>query len=176
MATEGQIVEVSLISKMSLKTLKTSPAKHASESGTPIAVIFGMASGIKEVVDKVRGDVYHALTGEFEAQNIETGERFRSGVLYLPAGIHEMIEAPVKKLESESDYVAFALQMLAVKSSNPAGYSYQARNLMPSKQVDPLEELRSQLSGGIPSPQLTAGATGNQTPAKSAPAKSAKKR
>lgn len=138
-------MEVTLISKISMRTIKALPARLASEEGTPIAVIFGMASGIKEVVDKVRGDVYHALTGQFEAQNLDTGDVFQSGQLYLPTGIHETVEASVRKLESENDYVTFALQIRSVKATNPAGYSYQAVNLMPAKAVDPLGAMRGEL-------------------------------
>lgn len=157
MTPTGEVVEVSLISKITMRTIKTQPAKHASDEGTPIAVIFGMASGIKEVVDKVRGDVFHALTGQFEAQNLETGEVFQSGVLYLPAGIHESVEASVQKLESETDYVAFALQMKAVKATNPAGYGYQAVNLMAAKAVDPLASIRGELTIPAATKALTDG-------------------
>src|SRR5271169_1061475 len=113
--------DVKVVSKLSMRTIKTQPAKFASEAGTPIAVIYGQANKVKDVLDKVRGDIYHALSGTFEGINLDTKEVFRSGVLYLPAGIHEMIENPVKKLTEESDFVQFALELRAVKASNPAG-------------------------------------------------------
>jgi hypothetical protein len=165
---DGKVVEISLISKISMRTIKTTPAKAATEDGTPIAVVYGMAFGIKEVVDKQRGDVYHALVGQFEAQNLQTADVFQSGQLYLPTGIHESLESAVQRLENESDYVQFALQILAIKASNPAGYSYQAKNLLASKQVDPLEEIRALIGGSVKTPLL-------ESPAKKADARRKKK-
>lgn len=157
MANEkAQVIAPNMVSKLTMRTIKIQPTKHATDKGAPVAVVIGYARGIKEVTDKVRGDVFHALVGEFEAQNLETGEFYRSGVLYLPAGIHDMLESSVKKLEGETDFVSFALQILAVKASNPAGYSYEAKSLMPAKAVDPLEELRAELGGGTQSKALPA--------------------
>lgn len=150
MTAQGEVQEVSLISKISMRTIKTLPAKFASEKGTPIAVIFGMANGIKEVMNKDSGEVYHALRGQFEAQNLDTGEIFQSGVLYLPAGIHDAIESAVGKLEAENDYISFALQIKSVTAATKAGYSYQAVNLMAAKAVDPLAELRGELENKAP--------------------------
>ncbi len=145
--SKPEVLTPNLVSKITMKTIGVKPAAHATDKGTPIAVVFGTASAIKDVVDKIRGDVYHALVGEFEAENLETGETFRSGVLYLPAGIHDMLEGSVKKLESETDFVQFALQILAVKATNAAGYGYQAKSMIPSRTVDPLTEMRAVLSG-----------------------------
>lgn len=157
MAKETEVNTPNLVAKITMKTLGVSPAKHATDKGAPIAVVMGMASGIKEVVDKVRGDVYHALVGEFEAENLETGEVFRSGVLYLPAGIHDMVEGAVKKLQGESDFVQFALQINVIKSASSAGYAYQAKSLIQNRQVDPLNDLRASLATSAEKPALTDG-------------------
>ncbi len=139
--------DVNIVSKLSMKTIRVNPAKFATDSGAPIALVYGQLTGIKDVVDKVRGDVYHALLGSFEGQNLETGERFRSGVLYLPAGIHDMLSASVAKLPEDDDsaYVEFGLEIRAVKAKNPAGYSYEAKSLLKPKASDPLEQLRALL-------------------------------
>lgn len=159
-----EVQNPNFVSKISMKSIGVSPAKHATDKGTPIAIILGMASGLKDVVDKVRGETFHALVGEFEANNLETGEVFRSGVLYLPTGIHDMIEGGVKKLQGESDFVQFALQIIAVKANNPAGYTYQAKSLVPSQTVDPLTKLRQSLSTST-APALPAPAKPESKPA-----------
>lgn len=166
---EGKVINIVIVSKLSMATIKAQPAKYATDEGAPIAVVYGQATGIKEVVDKVRGDVYHALVGQFEAQNLNTGEVFRSGQLYLPTGIHEMVEDAVKKLEGDTDFVTFALQIRALKAANKSGYSYEAQSLMKATQVDPLDDLRANLEASVPK-QLTA-----STPAPK-PAKAANKK
>jgi hypothetical protein len=157
--TGGKVVDITIVSKLSMRTIKTQPAKFATAEGRPIAVVYGQATAIKEVVDKVRGDVYHALVGQFEAQNLQSGEVFRSGQLYLPTGIHEMLEDAVKKLETDTDFVSFAIQLRAVTAKNPAGYSYEAQNLLKTTHVDPLDDMRAQLEGTeqpkLPAPAKT---------------------
>lgn len=140
--------EISLIGKLSMKTIKVRASKHATDTGFPIARVYGEAHGIKIVEDKINGDVHEALSGDFEAENLETHELFRSGVLYLPAGIHDMVASAVKGLHVEGESVKFALEIRAVIASNKAGYSYEAKNLLKAAIVDPLAEMRR--SFGIP--------------------------
>ncbi len=135
--------DIMLINKITMKSIKTQPGKMATEKGAPIANVYGFISGSKTVVDKVRGESFNALVGQFEAENLDTGERFQSGVLYLPKGIHETLESIASKLTQESDSVKFAIQVYAVTASNPIGYSYSAKNLFAPAGVDPLDELRA---------------------------------
>jgi len=99
-------------------------------------------------VDKARGDVYRALTGNFEARNVATGETFQSSILYLPGGIHEMLENGVKKLQTEFESVRFALDIRAVTASSPAGYSYEAVNMLKPAVTDPLTAIRQEIGAG----------------------------
>lgn len=146
-----------MIGKISMRTIKTTPAKQATEGeSTRIAIVFGQATGIKEVVDKARGDVYQALSGTFAAKNEISGEEFQSGLLYLPAGIHAMVESAVKTLDGETKSVNFALGINVVTASNPAGYSYEAVNLIPAMVVDPLDEMRKAIEASAPAKALPA--------------------
>jgi hypothetical protein len=145
-----------IIGKITMRAIKVSPAKHATEKGTAIARIFGMAAGTKEVVDKVRGDVYNSIVGDFGAVNLESGEEFRSGVLYLPTSMHNMLQSALAKLEDGSGTVNFALEVRAVKATNPAGYAYEAVSLLPTALTDPLEEMKKQIAAKT-APALNAG-------------------
>ena len=141
--------EKKLISKMSVKALGCNPRVAASKEEndtTPVVLctIFGMANAVKSGEDNT-GKMWTALSGQFEGVNLQSGngETFQSGKLFLPSGIQEVIEAAVKELgESGGESVAFALEIRAVRSSNPIGYSYQAASLVPAKASDALATLR----------------------------------
>ena len=139
--------------------IKVIPQKHINVGkSTPIAQVYGKASGIKPVVDKDRGEVFNSIVGNFEAVNLETGEVYNSGVLYLPSGIHAMVENAANKLAKDStETVDFALEIRVVQSANKAGYSYEAVNLIPAALVDPIATIRAQITGR-PAPVLEAGA------------------
>lgn len=145
--------DIQVISKMSVKTMGCNPRKVAgmddNKDGKPVTlplcVIYGIASGLKHGEDKVNGGVWTALTGDFEGKNLQTGETFRSGKLFLPSGIQEIVEGPIKKAEDENGSCAikFAFEISAVKASNPIGYSYQAKPLTKPTEGDQLSELRA---------------------------------
>jgi hypothetical protein len=143
---------VQLISKLSLTTIGTTgkllaAAKVSDPSITrlKLATIYGQAFGIKIKTNKDTGDVYESITGEFEAVNVINGNVYRSGILYLPDGIHQTVEGAVKALQNDNDSVTFALDIYAVPSTSPAGFAYSAESLIKAKKVDPLEEMRNQL-------------------------------
>jgi hypothetical protein len=142
-----------------MATIKVKPAKHASDTGTVIAIVFGTAKSIKTTEDKDRGEVFEALEGNFEAVNAETGEIFNSTLCYLPPGIHELFVAPVKALKLPSDFVEFALEISVITAKTKAGYTYIAKNITASKRVDPLNKMRRQIAAKLAgvSKQLTAG-------------------
>jgi hypothetical protein len=126
------------ITKMSVKGLGCNPG-----SLTRMCQIMGKAIGVKTGEDAT-GRVWSALIGDFRGVNLETGEVFRSGKLFLPSGIHEPIEAAVKGLGDKGGegVVKFALELRTVKASNPIGYSYQAVTLLPiTAETDSLADL-----------------------------------
>lgn len=149
MATETKTAtsnEVSIISKMSVKTLGCNPRLARDEQRRPLCRIYGMATGTKVQEDKVQGNIFVSLTGNFEGVNLENGEVYRSGKLYLPNGIHEVIESAVKKLaDGAGESVQFALEIHSVIATNPIGYSYEAKNLVRAEIADELETLRGKL-------------------------------
>ena len=142
----------SLIGKITMRTIGLTPAKHVAADGKVVAVaqVYGIAQKIQIVEDKVRGDSFESIRGQFEAVNLETGEVYQSGTLYLPSGIHDLVASAVKGLDPDDRKAAirFKLEIGVVKSTNPAGYSYEARNLVNASEVDPLADLRN--AGGPP--------------------------
>jgi hypothetical protein len=139
--------------KLTMATIEASPERAKTEKKrVQVAEFYGIASGIK-LVDNPMGDVpFTALTGNFEAVNLHNGEIWRSGVLYLPGGFHEMIVAMLNDLtdnEERSKFdkaqVQFALAIDAVPADNPAGYSYVATNLLPIAKADALSAIRTQM-------------------------------
>jgi hypothetical protein len=153
----------SAIGKITISNLGCIPAASVVEGqSSPIAQIYGIANGIKSVVDKNRGEVYEAITGSFEGVNTKTRRVYQSGVLYLPSGIHGLLEAAVKgqfheEVRSESGEVTrkahydfndvrFALEVSVVKAKNPAGYSYEAKSLIPAVKDDPMSAIREAIA------------------------------
>jgi hypothetical protein len=111
-----------------------------------ICVIIGKATGTKQGED-ANGAIWSALIGTFQGTNLQTGEVFRSGKLFLPSGIHESIEAAVGQLK-EGGSVNFAIEFRRVEAENPIGYSYQAVNLLPVEtQEDTLGDLLTAVQG-----------------------------
>lgn len=137
--------EVRMVGKLTIKATGANPKKvHALPEGQnslTLCRIFGMADGIKQKEDPNSGKVFFPLVGRFVGITPD-GNETRSGLLYLPTGIHETYEAAVRELneKDEGGVIKFAIEIRAVKASNPAGYSYEAVDLMPVRSADPLLE------------------------------------
>lgn len=117
--------EIVQLTKMSVAKLGVKKSDRGK-----IAVILGKATGSKEK-EGPDGRIWSALSGVFQATNLLTGEIFRSALLFLPEGIHDVINNAVRALPETGGVVRFALELRRVDSDNPIGYSYQAVNMMP---------------------------------------------
>jgi hypothetical protein len=162
--------EEPLVTKMSVKGIGCKPTGGLPADDTkpnPMCLIMGKASGIK-MGEGGDGRMWTALTGTFRGVNLTTGKAFRSGKLFLPAGIQDVVEGAVKQLPVDGGAVKFAMRIESIKATNPIGYSYQAVNLMPIEaENDELADLIAAVNGGPAPAQIEA-------PAKEAP-KSGKK-
>lgn len=140
-----------IVAKLSTSTLGLKGQKAvANEGPTPLGRVWGIASGVKVTEDKRTGDFHQALTGTFAGVNYDAqGEEYRSGVLYLPKGVMELALAAVDSGEVTDtgkpiyNEIKFAFELIAVPSSAPIGYSWQAKQLVESASADPLSELAS---------------------------------
>lgn len=138
------------IGKITMATIGAGKiAKRAvlEEKELVTARIFGIASGIK-LRANIAGDKFEAIAGNFEATNMETGEIFGSGILFLPAGLHEKLLEPLKNGE-DGLTIQFGLEISAFPASNPQGYSWKAKNIVQVAQADPLADLRKQAMDGM---------------------------
>lgn len=159
--------EANYRAKITISTIGGSPERAKTEKKrVNVAQVFGIATGIK-MVDNPMDDSkpFIAITGRFEAINMYTAETWRSGVLYLPGGFHEMIVSMLDDLRENKDSkydktdVQFALAIDAEPADNPAGYTYIAKNLLPISKADPLAMLRAQATKALPPPAKPAPAT-----------------
>jgi len=141
-----------IVSKLSNATLGCDPLivkGKAAGTKAPMYRIMGRATGIKEAKD-TNGEVIYGLTGSFEGTNLVTGQVMRSGVAYLPPGIHEMILEPLDKEiaaagAGEAVALEFAFDVFAVAAPNKSGYSYSAIDLIPATRKDPFDDMRAAL-------------------------------
>lgn len=135
----------SILTKMTLKGMGCRPQRAAAEEKrVPLARIYGYASGIKAKED-ASGNIHQAIVGQFEGINLETGEVYRSGILFLPAGIHDLLAKPASE---QGANVQFGLEIHSIPATNAIGYSYMAKSLLPVTGKDLLTDLRSTLALG----------------------------
>lgn len=140
-----------IISKITVAECGGNPsAAKAFNQRVPVLAVYGRAVGIKTVDDPNSDKTFTALTGAFNAVNLQTNQEFASGTLYLPDAFQSMI---VAELDAQAEQgskrgmkafggVEFAYQIDAKPSANPSGYSYVLRSLLPPKKADPLAHLR----------------------------------
>lgn len=143
--------EETYVSKLTIKAMGATPAKVVGlpdGNKWPLARIFGKVSDVKTKESQtIAGSIEVAFIGNFEGINLETGEVFRSGRLYLPKGISELMEKTFEQLRKQDKNadVSFAFEIRSVKASNPIGYSYEAQALQSAQKMDELAHLRNSI-------------------------------
>jgi hypothetical protein len=170
---ENTSVDSSIIGKITMATIgcnpslvKTLPADSAElQNGElPLARIYGKLSDVKYQDDKAKGQIYTYFVGNFEAINMQTGEVLRSGKLFLPKGISEMVEDSTKKARAvdENASIGFAFEVRSIKANNPIGYSYKVLALKSPEATDELKELRETIhrAGAVDVKRLAGSQTG----------------
>jgi len=101
-----------------------------------IGVAVGTKSGTSDFGD------WTGLVGQFEATNLETGEKFASANLFLPDVAQGLIEAQLANSENHQVQFAFVIGAKADESSS-VGYTYTAQPVLPPDAKDPLADLRA---------------------------------
>lgn len=140
------MAETSEVAKITPALLGKPSRAKADGKEVALAIVFGNATGVK-MVKSPNGDMFEALRGDFEATSLETGEILKSGILYLPTGIHDRI---LEKIKADPDTVVqFAIQLSAIPASNPQGYTWKATNRAKIEQADPLAKLREEAMAGV---------------------------
>jgi len=140
----------SLIKKISAKTIvgDVSPPEKA----TALYTVIGIANGIK-TGNSTYGE-WLALTGQFEAVNLETGEAYVSPQVFLPEPLQGLIAAKVRTPDENGKMpsVQFAVEVGFKPSKSTFGYEYTVRELVDSSDNDPLADLRKALPA-LPKPE-----------------------
>jgi len=139
-----QNTDISIVSKMSIKTLGINPRAHVVPGiNVVVARIYGYAKSIKVVEDKEKGESFDSIIGQFRGENLVPREgqdqMFESSVLYLPTALHGLLIESVRA--SEGADVEFALEISVQEASSKAGFAYVGRSILPSKVKSPLEGL-----------------------------------
>lgn len=141
------------VSKLTTKTLGCKPdmVKTLPDGQNKLAIarLYGKAAEVKYQEDKNNpGTIHTFFAGNFEGINMQTGESVRSGKLFLPKGISEVVEKAIKdaKAKDPKADIAFAFEIRAVKATNPIGYSYEAVALRSPEAEDQLKEMREAIA------------------------------
>jgi hypothetical protein len=140
------------LTNMSVRALGCKP-RLVKDKPILICRIWGLASEVKSGEDRRTGTPWTALAGEFAGVNLQDGvedygKSFRSGKLFLPGGIQEVVEKAVSEMKRDktgSGSVRFALELFSAAAVNPSGYTYHAKNIMKVESIDPLTELMKSL-------------------------------
>lgn len=149
--------------KLTVATIGGAPERAKTEkTRVGVATFIGIATGTKMVENQNEPEKpYVAVTGNFEAVNLYTGEIYRSGILYLPTGLHDLVVNMLDQVKGDEDRskfdkaaVEFALQIDAEPADNAAGYQYVGKSLLPPQKADALSHLRALTAGIVPVKQL----------------------
>lgn len=146
-----------VISKITVRDCGANAAAVLALDGdtarSPLIRVYGIARSYKPVIakDKLTGGeiVHYAIMGDFRAVNLKTGERYASGLLYLPGGVHELLLSPLQKAkeDNENAEIQFGFDIFGRKSTSAAGYGYIAVMLGEDpKAVDHLSKIEKMVN------------------------------
>ncbi|MGA9854261.1 MAG: hypothetical protein WBR29_03150 [Gammaproteobacteria bacterium] len=154
-----------LVRKISPKTimgkvtipLKSDGKPYVDEDGVPVKFpdtvlysVFGLSHGIRTGT----GDngPFCAFLGSFEAVRSKDGKRFQGGQCFVPKAIEDLLVASMKagQKDDPSASVEFAVEIGIKFAQTAVGYEYTIKNLVKTKNADPLADLRSRLANSHP--------------------------
>ena len=111
---------------------------------TDLFTVIGHATGIRSGEDKYHaGQEFHALTGEFEAVNLATGEIFWAPQCFIPEPMHSLIVAQLTSGKVKA--LKFSAMVGYKYAKTSVGYEFIVKPLLKPEKSDALEELRASL-------------------------------
>lgn len=160
-ASERDDVGVMMIRKISPKTvmgkvvipLKADGKPYVNEDGEPTKFpytvlyhVFGMAHGTKTGTSD--NGPFCAFLGSFEAVRAKDGQRYQSGQCFVPKAIEDLLVSAMKagQKEDSTASVEFAIEVGIEFAQTSIGYAYVVKNLVKTKNADPLADLRARLA------------------------------
>lgn len=155
MAEEVEVSgEESYVSKLTIKTLGCNPSMVkalAKDQGTKLSLcrMYGKATAVAYQEDKDNGKMYTFFKGTFEGINLQDGVVLRSGKMFLPEGISNVVETAIKSAQENDPKasVSFAFEIRSVQATNPIGYSYEAVAIQKPEAEDELAAMRKTIAG-----------------------------
>lgn len=157
----------SYIAKLTIKAIGCKPqavtALPDGEDKVALCRVYGNVQDVRvKESSTIAGSFETEFKGNFEAVNMQTGEVFRSGRMYLPKGISDVLEQGFKAITKDDATASteFGFEIRAIKASNPIGYSYEAQALQKAAKVDELASLRKAImalpASGVKVPNVPA--------------------
>lgn len=136
-------MSATLIKKISAKTVVGRVT--APEKAMGLFTVVGIANGTR-TGNSAYGD-WIALTGQFEATNMETGEAFAAPQVFLPEPLQGMIAAQVRTPDKDGNTpsVQFGVEVGVKPADNSFGFEYTVKEIVNVEQNDPLADLRKAL-------------------------------
>lgn len=138
------------LSKAKLTIKDLGSPKNPPEDGSlkKLGRIVGIVTGTKTKLDP-RGESFIALTGQFGGLTADEKTFIRSGIAYLPGGFHdEILSAWQSRNAPDKDGVVppptavkFAYDAYSRAATNPIGYEYVFKAVLPPAANDPLAEM-----------------------------------
>lgn len=121
-----------------------------------IAHVGGTARGVKSGTSSF-GE-WTALTGDFWAQNVATGEEYRSTVLIMPSIAQDLVVNALRDSDNNAVDLAFTITAtpdVADGVVRGRGYKFGAKPVIQPKEADEMSRIKS-LFAGQQKPQLPA--------------------
>lgn len=167
--TQGTTVDSGIIGKITMASIGCKPAlvnmlKEGEGNELALARIYGTLDEVRYQDDKDKGQIYTYFVGSFEAVNMQDGDVYKSGKLFLPKGISELVEGECKK--NPNTAIQFAFEVRSIKANNPAKYSYKVLPLVSPEKSDALAQLRERvMKAGVISQRTLTGSQRGTGPA-----------
>lgn len=123
----------------------------------PLARFMGVASGVKPYKIKEgerAGEVAYGLMGQFEGENLITGEALQGSVLYLPGYVNDMVVAALTSSDDVAS-VRIAFDIYAAYDKDTAtSYVFTANDLLNTR-LTGVDEVKEALKA-LPKPAAVA--------------------
>lgn len=142
---------MALIKKISIAkvigNLKKMVAADEITEPTPVMRVFGVATGVKE--GNSDNGPWVAVTGQFKAINLLSGEESASGVCFMP---DVAIDSVVGQLRQDGiNAVEFGYDIICRPSEDSAvGYEYDAEPLIKPNEDDAVTRLEAAIAKNAP--------------------------
>lgn len=137
-----------LLRKISIKNVVGKQRKP--EKTRALMRVYGTATGVQTGYSDQINREWSALTGSFEAINLETGEVFASPKAFIPDPVGSMLMAAVA--QNTGVGIDFAVEVSIKPTETSIGYEYVVKSLIEPKSDAKLVAMREQF---IPSALLT---------------------